>query len=174
MDKVPRIPEPRTGGQRQRDAGDGRDFLSWPSAQREAVLLINALARLVIHPPSFPPQPHIDPGAPIPPLALRNLSHPRPKSAVVPSSTSVPQRVPIQVHEPAHPPLAEPNACDNTLCRRPLRLGPYQCVAVSAFRAWRSSTCSATICFNRRFSSFSWRSVFTSLTSSPAYFVRHL
>jgi PAS domain-containing protein len=30
------------------------------------------------------------------------------------------------------------------------------------------------ICFRRRFSSSSWRSFFTSLTSSPAYFSRHL
>lgn len=32
----------------------------------------------------------------------------------------------------------------------------------------------ATICFSRRFSSSIWRSFFTSRTSSPAYFARHL
>jgi hypothetical protein len=57
MDNVQRIPEPRTGGQRKRDVEDGRGVLSWPSAQGEAFLPINALELLVIHPPPFPPNP---------------------------------------------------------------------------------------------------------------------
>jgi len=58
--------------------------------------------------------------------------------------------------------------------RHPLRLGRYQFFAVIAFSALISSVCSATICFNRRFCSSSWRSFFASLTSRPEYFARHL
>ena len=40
----------------------------------------------------------------------------------------------------------------------------------AAFSAWLSSCCSATSCFNRRFSSSRARSFFASLTSMPLYF----
>ena len=64
-------------------------------------------------------------------------------------------------------------ALGHPLSRCSLRLGHYQ-FAVSAFSARMSSACSATICFNHLFSSSSWRSFFTSLTSSPADLARHL
>ena len=98
---------------------------------------------------------HRGAGAPIPPLGLSNRSHSRSKFAIVPSAATISQRVPIQVHQLAHPSLTQPKARDDLLSRRPLRLGPYQFFAVIAFSAWMSNACSATICFNRRFSSSS-------------------
>src|SRR6186713_2875599 len=123
----------------------------------------------MIHLPAFPSQSHIDPGAAIASLGLRNLPDSRPQDRIVLTPTTVPQRVPIQFEQSAHPPLTQPKALGHPLGCRSRRLGRYQFFAVTA-----SSACSATICFNRRFSSSSWRSFFTSLTSSPAYFVRHL
>ena len=86
----------------------------------------------------------------------------------------IPERLAIEAQEAAHPSLTEPKALGAPLSRRSLRLGPYQFFAVMAFNAWMSSAWSVTICLSRRFSSSSWRSFFTSLTSSPTYFIRHL
>jgi len=46
--------------------------------------------------------------------------------------------------------------------------------ATSAFNAWMSSVCSATICFSRRFSSSSCLSRCISLSSIPPYLAFHL
>lgn len=128
----------------------------------------------MVHSPSLSAQLHINPGTPIAPLTLGNFPDPCPQSRIVLAPTAIPQCVPIQGQYAAHPTLTEPKALGHPLSGRSLRLGRYQFFAVTAFSACMSSTCSATICFNRRFSSSSWRSFFTSRTSSPAYLVRHL
>ena len=141
---------------------------------RQTLFPIEPLDLLVIHPPAFTAQPHTDVRAPIPPLDPGNRSHSRSKFAIVPSAATISQCVPIQVHQLAHPSLAQPKACDDLLSRRLLRLGPYQFLAVIAFSAWIANACSVTICVNCRFPSSRWRSFFTSLTARPAYFVRHV
>ena len=56
---------------------------------------IELLNPLVIHPPSFPAQSHVNPGAPIAPISLNQFSHPRAEFLIVWASAAVPQRVPI-------------------------------------------------------------------------------
>ncbi len=58
----------------------------------------------------------------------------------------------IQRHDPTHSPLTQPIACHQQRGDGPFRFRPYQFFAVITFSAWISSACSATICFNRRFS----------------------
>jgi len=45
--------------------------------------------------------------------------------------------------------LTEPKALGHPLGRRSLRRVRYQFFVVTAFNAWMSSACSATICFSR-------------------------
>jgi hypothetical protein len=65
--------------------------------------------------------------------------------------TAIPERVPIERDDAAHPALTEPNAHRHPLSRGSLRLGRDQCFAVSAFSAWMSSACSATLGFTAGF-----------------------
>ena len=135
MHKVHRITASGLAGQWQRDAGDSRNLLPRAAAQREAVLPIDPLNLLVIHPPAFPSQPHIDSRVAVAALGLGDFSNPRLDPWVVCATTLVPERVPIQAHQPTHSPLAEPKARDHPDGRCPFRLGPYQFFAVSAFSA---------------------------------------
>jgi hypothetical protein len=82
MDKVHRIPEPRTGGHRKHDARDGCGSLPRPAAQQESFLSIDPLNLLVIHPPALPSQPHLDPGAAEASRGLGDLSYPRPETLI--------------------------------------------------------------------------------------------
>ena len=82
MDKVHRIPEPRSGGHRKHDARDGCGSLPRPAAQQERFLSIDPLNLLVIHPPAFPSQPHLDPGAAEASRGLGDLSYPRPETLI--------------------------------------------------------------------------------------------
>jgi hypothetical protein len=119
--------------------------------------------------PPFPSQPYVDPGTPIPPLLLGNRPDASPKHGIVLALTAIPECIAIEGQEAAHPSLTEPKALGAPLRRRSLRLGPSQFFALMAFNTWMSSACSATIYVSRRCWSSSWRSFFTSLTSSPAY-----
>ena len=175
MHKIHRITESGPCGPREGKAGHrGRLLPSSPAEGEFFFSIIEAFHLLMVHRPPFPSQPDINPGAAIAALALGHLADSRPQDGIIRASAAIPERVPIERQEAAHSSLTEPKALGAPLGRRSLRLGPYQFFALIAFSAWMSSACSATICFNRRFSSSSWRSFFTSLTSRPAYFARHL
>ena len=62
--------------------GDGCGFLPRPAAQRKPALSIDPLNLLVIHPPAFPSQPHVDPGAAVASLGLSDPSYPRPEPLI--------------------------------------------------------------------------------------------
>ena len=83
MDKVHRITESGLAGQRQRDTRDGHGLLSRLAAQREPFFPIGPFDLLVIHPPTFPSQSHVDPRATIASLGLGDLSPPCPERLVV-------------------------------------------------------------------------------------------
>ena len=89
----------------------------------------------MVHSPSLPAQPHINPGTAIAPLALGNFPDPCPQGRIVLTPTPIPQCVPIEGQDVAHPPLTEPKARGYPLGRCSLRLGLYQFFAVTAFSA---------------------------------------
>ena len=132
------VTTPWLAGQRQRDAGDGRGLLPRPAAQRKPFIPVEPLDLLVIHPPPFPAQAHVNSGAPLAPISLSRCSHPRAERPIVWAPTAVPHRVPLQRHEPTQASLTQPKACHQRRSGGPLRLGPCQFVAVSAFSAWIS------------------------------------
>ena len=148
MDKVHRIPEPRAGGHRQRDARDGRGFLPRPAAQRALFLPIDPLNLLVIYPPAFPSQPHVDPGAAVASLGLSDPSYPRPEPLIADfgiAACSDPARLtdtPVADSAQRVPPAT---------WRQFVSPWALPVFAVIVFSAWMSSACSATLYFNRRF-----------------------
>lgn len=152
----------------------GRLSPSSPTKGEVLLSIIEALHLFMVDRPAFPSQPDINPRTAIAALTLSHLADSYPQGRIARAAVTIPERVPIKRHEAAHSSLTEPKARRDPLSRGSLRLGRYQLFAVTALSAWMSRACSAIICFSRRFSSSSWRSFFTSLTSSPAYFVRHL
>jgi hypothetical protein len=135
MDKVHGVAEPRPSGLGQRHTRDRRGLLPRPSAQGEPFFPIDPFDLLVIHSPAFPPEPYIEAWASIASLGLGNLANPCAQRGIVGAPTPIPARVPIQCHEPTHPPLTQPKAGSETLRCRFLRLGRYQFFAVTAFSA---------------------------------------
>jgi hypothetical protein len=84
---VHRVTTPWLAGQRQRDAGEGRGLLPRRAAQRKPFFPIEPLDLLVIHPPPFPAQPHVNSGAPVAPISLSRCSDPRAERLIVWAST---------------------------------------------------------------------------------------
>ena len=63
------------------------------------------------------------------------LADSRPQGGILLTATAVPEGIPIEGQEAAHPSLTEPKALGSPLGGRSLRLGRYQFFAVSAFNA---------------------------------------
>ena len=97
MDKVHGITTSWLRGLGQGDPGHRRSLLpSSPSKREPFVTIIEPFHLLVIHRPAFPSQPDIDPGTPIPPFALRNLTDPCAEHDILLPPTTISQRVPIE------------------------------------------------------------------------------
>jgi hypothetical protein len=77
MDEIHRITASGLSGPRAGDAGDRRCLLPSAPPEREPfVAIINPFHLLMVDRPAFPPYPRIDPGTPLPPLALGKLADP--------------------------------------------------------------------------------------------------
>ncbi len=124
MCKIHRVIESGPGWPREGDARDrGRLSPASPAEGELLLSIIEALYLLMIHRLPFPSQPDINPRTAIAALALGHLADPRPQGGIVRASAAIPERVPIECQDAAHPPLTEPKARRDPLCAR-FALGP--------------------------------------------------
>src|SRR5262249_61250244 len=89
---------------------------------------------------------------------------------VGPPAARVPPRRRTQIEQPTRASETRVLRVHQRPDRDALRDGAYHFFATTAFNAWMSSVCSATMCFSRRFSSSSCLRRCISLSSIPPYF----
>src|SRR6185312_12094101 len=142
-------------------------------AHREPFVAIDAIHALVIDLDALPAQKHVQASIAEtrslgcePPQTCDELRRWRPFRFVT-------VRCPRHTERATRPPLAHAECDFQIRDLTPSRRGLHHFFASTAFSAWLSSACSATIFFSRAFSSSSCRRRFASLTSIPPNFARH-
>ena len=129
----------------------------------------------MVHNKPFTSYENMQTDMPITPVLLSQGFEPLPKSIVkVIRSSPIMHDRPRYADQRAGPPLGQAKLFDHEQGGLLLRFGPQNFFESTAFNAWLSNDKSATICFNRRFSSSSVRIFFKSEASMPAYLAFHL
>ena len=155
---------------RQRDALAAREPLAPTAADLQPGLAINRVDAFVIRDDAFATDQGMEP----PVAEARALGgmclEPRQQRAVVDTAPAlVPPRGRAQANHATGASFTRAARLGKPPHHFALSDGAYHFFATTAFSAWMSSVCSATMCFNRRFSSSSCFSRCISLSSMPPY-----
>ena len=134
---------------------------------------IKPMHPLLVDPPAFAPEPHIQPGVPKAWAGLRQLQHPLLNDCLVaPMSATQPGRS-MAPHQPARGSLTDREGAHHVSHQLPLACRRYRFVVSTSWSIILPSVRSATSCLSFRFSSSGCRTRRISDIAICPYVFRH-
>ncbi|NIQ87293.1 MAG: AAA family ATPase [Acidobacteria bacterium] len=147
-----------------------RDALAALPPHRQALLPVDPVHPLAVHPVTFSPQEDVNPPVAVAGPLLGPVVNPGPKLVLSLTTRDVREGRPADPSQSTRSPTTQPEGLDEEAHQASPAPGLHHFFPKAAFSAWRSRLWSATSCFRHRFSSSSCRSLLASLTSMPLYF----